>query len=194
MRRSANTREPGASETAGPSSIIDNEVVHAFLDEVTVASSRGVHGFVGGLHHTAGSGRYQIRHRSSALFFEAEPHLSIAPFNADKVGIGAGFAGTFNVANEGFIKRLNDSVGVGFGVDWTGNKNWNLSGAMQWNFWLSDKWSVFGAPGVAVHLHDSNVNIRPAFGAGGRYHFTPNFALTMRVGYPVSAVGLSFFF
>jgi hypothetical protein len=127
-------------------------------------------------------------------FFEAEPHLSIAPFNADKVGIGAGFAGTFNVANEGFIKRVNDSVGVGFGADWTGNKNWNFSGAMQWNFWLSDKWSVFGAPGVALHLHDSNVNIRPAFGAGGRYHFTPNFALTMRVGYPVSAVGHSFFF
>ena len=59
-------------------------------------------------------------------FFEAEPHLSIAPFNTDKVGIGAGFAGTFNVANEGFIKRVNDSVGVGFGVDWTGNKNWEL--------------------------------------------------------------------
>jgi hypothetical protein len=49
-------------------------------------------------------------------------------------------------------------------------------------------------PLLDKHLHDSNVNIRPAFGAGGRYHFTPNFALTMRVGYPVSAVGLSFFF
>jgi hypothetical protein len=130
-----------------------------------------------------------------AYFFEAEPHLAVAPFNENKVGIGVGFAGTFNVANEGFIKRLNDSVGVGFGVDWTGNKNWNVSAAMQWNFWLSDKWSVFGAPGVGVHLHNAgDVNIYPAFGAGGRYHFTPNFALAMRVGFPVSGVGLSFFF
>jgi hypothetical protein len=127
-------------------------------------------------------------------FFEAEPHLAIAPFNENEVGVGAGFAGTFNVANEGFIKRLNDSVGVGFGADWTGNNNWNLSAAMQWNFWLSDKWSVFGAPGVGLHLHNGgDVDFRPAFGAGGRFHFTPNFALTMRVGYPVSAVGLSFF-
>lgn len=129
-----------------------------------------------------------------AYVFEAEPHLAVAPFNENKVGVGVGFAGTFNVANEGFIKRLNDSVGVGFGADWTGNKNWNLSAAMQWNFWLSDKWSVFGAPGLGIHLHDGgNVDLRPAFGAGGRFHFTPNFALTMRVGYPVSAVGLSFF-
>ena len=128
-----------------------------------------------------------------AYFFEAEPHLAVAPFNENEVGVGAGFAGTFNVANEGFIKRLNDSVGVGFGADWTGNNNWNLSANMQWNFWLSDKWSVFGAPGVGLHFHKGdNVDIWPAFGAGGRYHFTPNFALTMRVGYPVSAVGLSF--
>ena len=128
-----------------------------------------------------------------AYFFEAEPHLAIAPFNENEVGVGAGFAGTFNVANQGFIHRLNDSVGVGFGADWTGNNNWNFSAAMQWNFWLSDKWSVFGAPGVGLHLHNGgDVDIWPAFGVGGRYHFTPNFALTMRAGYPVSAVGLSF--
>jgi hypothetical protein len=128
-----------------------------------------------------------------SYFFEAEPHLAIAPFNENEVGVGAGFAGTFNVANEGFIKRLNDSIGVGFGADWTGNNNWDFSAAMQWNFWLSHKWSVFGAPGIGIHLHDGgDVNVWPAFGAGGRFHFTPNFALTVRAGFPVQAVGLSF--
>ena len=129
-----------------------------------------------------------------AYFFEAEPHLAIAPFDENEVGVGAGFTGTFNVAPQGFINRLNDSVGISVGGDWTGNGSWHLSGAMQWNFWLSDTWSVFGAPGVGVRFHDSNTDIWPAFGGGGRLHFSPKFALTLRAGFPVSAVGLSLLF
>jgi hypothetical protein len=41
---------------------------------------------------------------------------------------------------------------------------------------------------------DSNVDVWPAFGAGGRLHFGPNLALTVRAGFPVSAVGISLFF
>ena len=125
-----------------------------------------------------------------SYFFEAEPHFVISPFHGG--GVGAGFEGTFNVANQGFIHRVNDSVGVGFGADWTNNDHWLLSGAMQWNFWLSDKWSVFGNPGIGIRLLDDNVNFWPTFGAGGRFHFTPNVTLTMRVGFPVTAVGVSF--
>src|SRR5687767_11287656 len=33
--------------------------------------------------------------------FELEPHLAIAPFDEDQVGIGAGVTGTFNVVPEG---------------------------------------------------------------------------------------------
>jgi hypothetical protein len=124
-------------------------------------------------------------------FFEAEPHFVVSPFHGG--GVGAGFEGTFNVANEGFIRRLNDSVGVGFGVDWTNNDHWLLSAAMQWNFWLTEKWSVFGNPGFSVRLHDKDkAEFWPSFGGGGRFHFTRNVTLTMRVGFPVSAVGVSF--
>lgn len=127
-----------------------------------------------------------------SYFFEAEPHLAISPFHGE-FAIGPGFEGTFNVANEGFIRRLNDSVGVGFGVDWTNHDHWILSAAMQWNFWLSDKWSVFGNPGFSVRLQDKDhTDFWPAFGGGGRFHFTRNITLTMRVGFPVSAVGVSF--
>ena len=131
-------------------------------------------------------------HPSYAL--ELEPHLAIAPFDENKVGVGAGITGTFNIAPEGFINRLNDSVGISVGADWTGSGTYHLSGAMQWNFWLSQRFSVFGAPGVGVRFSDGNADFWPAFGAGGRLHFGPNLALTVRAGFPVSAIGISLFF
>ena len=51
--------------------------------------------------------------------------------------------------------------------------------------------SVFGEPGLAVHAH-KHVDLWPQFGAGGRFHFTRNVTPTMRLGFPVSAVGISF--
>jgi hypothetical protein len=129
-----------------------------------------------------------------AYALELEPHLAIAPFDENQVGVGAGITGTFNVWNEGFINRLNDSVGISVGADWTGSGTYHLSSAMQWNFWLSDRFSVFGAPGVGVRFSDGNTDIWPAFGGGGRLHFGPNLALTVRAGFPVSAVGISLFF
>ena len=127
-----------------------------------------------------------------SYFFEAEPHLVLAPFHHE-ADFGAGFAGTFNIVDQGFIRRVNDSVGVGFGVNFVTHERFILSGAMQWNFWLSENWSVFGEPGISVHTGDHNhVDIWPHLGAGGRYHFTRNFTLTMRVGFPVFAVGVSF--
>jgi hypothetical protein len=126
-----------------------------------------------------------------SYFFEAEPHGVLAPFHK-KAEFGVGFAGTFNVADQGFIRRVNDSVGVGFGVNWLTNDHWILSAAMQWNFWLSENWSVFGEPGFAVRTEKNKPDFWPSFGAGGRFHFTRNVTLTMRVGFPVFAVGVSF--
>jgi hypothetical protein len=125
-----------------------------------------------------------------SYFFEAEPHAVLAPFHHTEFGVG--FAGTFNVADQGFIRRLNDSVGVGFGVNWLTNDHWLLSAAMQWNFWLSENWSVFGEPGFAVRTDKKKPDFWPSLGAGGRFHFTRNVTLTMRVGFPVFAVGVSF--
>ena len=128
-------------------------------------------------------------HDHPRYFFEAEPHLVVTPFNDG--GIGPGFAGTFNVADRGFINRLNDSVGVGFGVNWTTNDKFIFSGAMQWNFWFTEHWSAFGEPGVAFGTK-KDLKLWPHLGAGGRYAFTESIALTLRVGFPVSSVGVSF--
>jgi hypothetical protein len=128
--------------------------------------------------------------------FEAEPHLVLGfggPFHDrhdDEVGLG--FRGTFHIA-DGFVKSINDSVGVGVGMDIapdTGDVV--VPVVLQWNFWLSTHWSVFGEPGLSFGSGPRN-NVEPALFLGGRYNFTDRIALTMRIGYPDFAIGCSFF-
>jgi hypothetical protein len=57
-----------------------------------------------------------------AYSFELEPHLLLTPFGAPDEpsgdGYGLGLRGTIEILPEGFIPKLNDSVGIGFGLDW----------------------------------------------------------------------------
>lgn len=126
--------------------------------------------------------------------FEAEPHLVVGwggPFFPNGVP-GVGFRGTFHVA-DGFVKSIDDSVGVGFGVDVTTSGRVVVPVVLQWNFWLSTHWSVFGEPGLAIGGGGpGGATVGPAFFAGGRFHFTDRVALTLRVGYPELSVGVSF--
>jgi hypothetical protein len=126
-------------------------------------------------------------------FFEAEPHLLVGyagPFDTGG-NFGVGFRGTFHIAN-GFVPSINDSVGVGFGFDVATDGHVLIPIVMQWNFWLSTHWSVFGEPGFAIGSGDRTI-LWPSFYAGGRFQFTDRIALTMRVGYPDISVGVSFF-
>lgn len=45
--------------------------------------------------------------------FEAEPHLLLAPF--DDLEPGVGFRGTIEIVDNGFVKTINNTVGIGFG-------------------------------------------------------------------------------
>lgn len=164
---------------------------------------------------------------------ELEPHLLIAPFEplgpGVGMGVGAGFRATIELAPDGFIKRINDSVGLGFGIDgihYGGNGNYRGdctrfengpagtrvctevdtygdasnyafgSVVMQWNFWLHRRWSVFGEPGLSFYLgdlgRDPYPGVSPVVFVGGRFHFTENVTLTMRLGYPAFSLGVSF--
>ena len=53
---------------------------------------------------------------------ELEPHLLATPFSPPGVGTGEGFGlgarGTFEIVGDGFISTINDSVGIGVGLDW----------------------------------------------------------------------------
>lgn len=65
--------------------------------------------------------------------------------------------------------------------------------ALQWNFWLARRWSVFGEPGFYAYVHGGHLDFSPlAIYAGGRFLFTDHVALTMRIGYPTLSIGVSF--
>ena len=131
--------------------------------------------------------------------FELEPHLVFGlidlPGIDDGRGLGPGLRATIELVDNGFIKSINNTVGIGFGADMpamsAGNNAVWVPVVMQWNFWLSDDWSVFGEPGFGTWI-DDDIRFRPAFYAGGRYLFSDSLALTLRVGYPAFSVGLSF--
>ena len=158
----------------------------------------------------------------SRYVFEAEPHLLVGwadpPGIASGAGIGLGFRGTVVLVNNGFVSSINNSIGIGFGADWvhyshrndycTGGPNGGCYSdsqsvnnlwfpvVMQWNFFLSRQWSVFGEPGLAIRYtgfqNGHDVQVDPAFFAGGRWHFSDSMTLTMRLGYPTISVGVSF--
>jgi hypothetical protein len=63
---------------------------------------------------------------------------------------------------------------------------------LQWSFFLTRRWSVFGEGGVSFYWYDDRtLGISPALFAGARYHFSDRVTLTMRIGYPTSSIGLS---
>ncbi len=132
-------------------------------------------------------------------FFDAEPHglIGLGPFRGQDLVPGVGFRGTFTLVQQGFVPSINNSVGLGVGADFFVPRKGDLAivlpAVMQWNFWLSTHWAVFGEPGVALGFGNRDFII-PTFAVGGRYHFSEHIALTMRLGYPYASVGVSFLF
>jgi hypothetical protein len=112
--------------------------------------------------------------------FDAEPHGLIGwdpPGPAHDTGLGLGFRGTVTLVDNGFVSTINNSIGIGFGLDWIhyedddfgywcrGNRFCDdpffddfdvdffvLPIVMQWNFWLHRQWSVFGEVGGAIGI------------------------------------------
>jgi hypothetical protein len=97
-------------------------------------------------------------------------HYNYAP--VDGFGLGARFS--IPIVDDGFIKTINNSVAISFGVDWlhysgtdcyyyfdphnrgpcydVGDANYLFFPVvMQWNFFVASKWSVFGEPGLVIY-------------------------------------------
>ncbi len=110
-------------------------------------------------------------------------------------GFGLGARATIPIIQDGPIKSINNSMGIGFGLDWmhyssacwgyynfgrygpAGNPGgYDCSGnsllfpvVMQWNFWLTKVISVFGEPGFAIqHTWWDYYTYGP--GCGGPYN------------------------
>jgi hypothetical protein len=126
--------------------------------------------------------------------FEVEPHVLLG-WREIKDGPGVGVRGTIPLVFNGFVSSINNSVGIGFGFDADPVKEARFSVpiVMQWNFWLSTHWSVFGEPGgVVVFKRGEPTKAGPVLCAGGRLHLSEAVALTLRVGYPELSFGVSF--
>jgi hypothetical protein len=99
---------------------------------------------------------------------EIEPHFAtsfISPLGGSN-GLGLGGRFSIPILNNGFIPNINNSIAIGFGVDWLhyngcyrqyaywgcGNINsfW-FPGVMQWNFYFTERWSAFGEIGAAMY-------------------------------------------
>jgi len=175
---------------------------------------------------------------------EIEPKLNLGFLGAYDYGgnyWGPGVRFSIPVMSPGFIKTINNSVAISFGADFVNHSGYryyrgcgnnracydyydrnssfwalHLPVTLQWNFFLTDKWSVFGEAGLTVRHafyrdpyyeggcdprnpycadpYESRWRAFPTFYAGGRFHFSDSVALTMRIGHPIEAsVGVSFF-
>ncbi len=148
---------------------------------------------------------------------ELEPHFVLGPFEPPEVGtgtgIGPGIRLTVEFLDNGPISKINNTMGIGFGVDWvhyarggrcgddpfctdTAVDHYYFPIVLQWNFWLSQNWSVFGEPGIAFHASPETRDRLDTFviGGGARLHFSDHFALALRVGMPAFSAGVSFLF
>ncbi|MBN2573965.1 MAG: hypothetical protein JXP73_05310 [Deltaproteobacteria bacterium] len=64
---------------------------------------------------------------------------------------------------------------------------------MQWNFWLTRRFSAFGEPGLDFHFVGKHgFAFSPAAYVGGRVLLADRITLTGRIGYPTLAIGVSF--
>jgi hypothetical protein len=154
---------------------------------------------------------------------EIEPHLDFAWFDyagygINDVGIGLGLRATIPFLRNGFIPTINNTAGIGFGFDYmyfgcaVANAGCGVSAlyfpvVLQWNFYVAQRFSVFGEPGFSLNYAFYSANACGGackgavpndffpgfvFEVGGRYHINQHFALTGRIGFPNITFGVSF--
>lgn len=106
---------------------------------------------------------------------ELEPHLALQhdrDWRADDDGWGPGLRATIPFLQNGPIPKINNSMGIGFGLDWLMFDNCDGPGrvdncdvkqmwfpvVLQWNFFFTPIVSVFGEPGLAGRYRSFNVS------------------------------------
>lgn len=138
---------------------------------------------------------------------ELEAHLAFLLRNAAP-GFGARI--TWELIDPGFIKGLNNTVGVGVGIDLginefcegvgesqtctQGDLDLVIPATLQWNFWFTPEWSAYFEPGVAFARRRYGPVFAPHAAVGGRYQLARDVLLTLRLGYPAMTFGASYLF
>jgi hypothetical protein len=149
---------------------------------------------------------------------ELEPRLDIAFFRYGGAGYGrfnsrdsfyfgsaeagAGFNVAIKIVDPGFIPKLNNTVSIAFGVDFTSCQFCTRSSfrvynpvTLKWAFYFDPKFSAFADLGFMLRTDGFYKEVYPDFVAelGARYHINQHVALSARIGYPFFTFGPSFF-
>lgn len=135
---------------------------------------------------------------------ELEPHLVVQwSESCASDGFGPGFRATIPFLDNGPIPKINNNMGIGFGLDWAHSginsrctayyRNgvyygdgytadiWQVPVVVQWNFFLLPKVSVFGEAGIVFQHRrfDGAYNCGPGnvcYGPGSDNGWDANFA------------------
>ena len=144
---------------------------------------------------------------------ELEPHLILGWANIDtndpfphridfnnSAGFGPGLRVSIPLLDNGFVKKINNDVALGLGIDWAhyGSADANVFWipiVMQWNFHLTTVITVFGEPGAAfryVSAHgNGELHADGVLQLGAKFMFSRYTGLTLRAGYPYFSAGLT---
>lgn len=196
----------------------------------------------------ASSARAQIKQPGAHPDYsvEIEPHLLLMwdSYAVSDQGWGPGLRVSIPIVQNGPITTINNSMAIGFGLDWGhfshhcgsgwdwwggrwwdphnpyaypyGNEHCTANAFMfpvvlQWNFFITKVFSVFGEPGLAItHTRwsfpawcpgggwgcendETHTGLDPVFQIGGRVHFGNMASFTFRLGWPYVSAGVSFF-
>ena len=138
-------------------------------------------------------------------------------------GVGAATGVRFGVPilQNGFVSQINNAVYINFGVDfyWIRRGCNNLPGGafncdygpgvgipvtLHWEFYFNENWSAFAEVGFQFFMHPqffNNGRYEVYDGGywflaalGGSFHINENVLLTLRVGTPYAAFGVTFQF
>lgn len=132
-------------------------------------------------------------------------HVSFGGYGS----LGAGLRVDIPILRRGFIEGVDDELALSPGADvffysafydyYAGGPYVIPSIVLQWNFYIG-QWSLFPEAGVALYVgdrrylrHGDGFYVRPDFGLGARYHFSPRNALLARVSTPTGfQLGVTF--
>jgi hypothetical protein len=155
---------------------------------------------------------------AAAYPVEIEPHLAFGPENVyGAAGYGAGVRFGIPVA-VGHLGSVPQNLAIGLGADLLhydncffgtncGASYLLVPTAAQWNLFVARPVSVFAEGGLYLYkgwftgcgpgdgpgcIPPSDFGLLPTIALGGRFHLGPSTALTLRLGYPTTTLGVSF--
>lgn len=159
----------------------------------------------------------QAVHDPTAYVMEIEPHLTFGPDNVyGNSGFGAGVRLGLPLA-VGHLGRLPQNLALNFGGDWIHYDNCYygsfcsanyvlIPATAQWNVAVARPVSLFLEGGVFLYKgwfdpcnsgdvgcsEPSDFGLLPTLAVGGRIHVSDDVAVTLRLGYPTTTLGVSF--